>query len=42
MPTRLKLAAFDLDGVIADTEPLHKNAKDTIRRLKGLGFVVSC
>ncbi|MDR1744755.1 MAG: HAD family phosphatase [Planctomycetota bacterium] len=32
MPTLLKLAAFDLDGVIADTEPLHKNAKLRIFR----------
>lgn len=36
MPTLLKLAAFDLDGVIADTEPLHKNAKLRIFRELGL------
>ncbi len=36
MPTRLQLAAFDLDGVLADTEPLHKKAKLRIFRELGL------
>lgn len=36
MPTKLELAAFDLDGVIADTEPMHKNAK--LRIFKEFGI----
>jgi len=36
MPTNLELAAFDLDGVIANTEPMHKSAK--LRIFKELGI----
>ncbi len=40
MSKRVEMMAFDLDGVIADTEPLHKRAKERIFAEIGFGEAI--